>query len=93
MLTELRVRHFAIIDDLHVRFHRGFNVLTGETGAGKSIIIDAIELLLGARTNQEMVRAGQNLASIEGIFELDDAVGSSIRASWKRWGWRAKTIS
>ena len=86
MLTELRVRHFAIIDDLHVRFHRGFNVLTGETGAGKSIIIDAIELLLGAKTNQEMVRAGQNLASIEGIFELDDAVGSSIRAELETLG-------
>lgn len=86
MLTELRVRHFAIIDDLHVRFHRGFNVLTGETGAGKSIIIDAIELLLGAKTNQEMVRAGQNLASIEGIFELDDAVGSSIQAELETLG-------
>jgi DNA repair protein RecN (Recombination protein N) len=79
MLSELRVRHFAIIDDLHVQFHSGFNVLTGETGAGKSIIIDAIELLLGAKTNQEMVRAGQSLASIEGMFELDGAVGSGIQ--------------
>ena len=52
MLTELRVRDFAIIDDLQLRFHPGFNVLTGETGAGKSIIIDAVEMLLGAKSSQ-----------------------------------------
>ena len=86
MLTELRVRNFAIIDDLQVQLHSGFNVLTGETGAGKSIIIDAIELLLGAKTNQEMVRAGQSLASIEGLFELSDAVGSSIQAELEELG-------
>ncbi|RME81790.1 MAG: DNA repair protein RecN [Caldilineae bacterium] len=79
MLSELRVRNFAIIDDLHVRFHPGFNVLTGETGAGKSIIIDAIELLLGARSSQEMVRAGEDRASIEGIFELSGEIAENIQ--------------
>jgi DNA repair protein RecN (Recombination protein N) len=78
MLTELRVRNFAIIDDLHLRFHPGFNVLTGETGAGKSIIIDAIELLLGTKASQEMVRSGCDLASIEGIFELRGEIGREI---------------
>ena len=79
MLTELRVRNFAIIDDLQVQFHSGFNVLTGETGAGKSIIIDAIELLMGAKTDQEMVRAGEQIASIEGMFELIGRVGDEVR--------------
>lgn len=79
MLKELRVRDFAIIDDLHVAFHAGFNVLTGETGAGKSIIIDAIELLLGGKAEQAAVRAGANLASVEGIFELSGEVGAAIQ--------------
>lgn len=78
MLKELRVRNFAIIDDLHVAFQPGFTVLTGETGAGKSIIIDAIELLLGGKANQTSVRAGADLASIEGIFELSGEVGEAI---------------
>jgi DNA repair protein RecN (Recombination protein N) len=79
MLTELRVRDFAIIDDLLLRFHPGFNILTGETGAGKSIIIDAVELLLGARSSQEMVRAGADIASIEGLFELDATIGQRLQ--------------
>ncbi len=70
MLTELHVRNFAIIEDLQLVFHPGFNVLTGETGAGKSIIIDAIELLLGGKSSQEMVRSGERIARVEGIFDL-----------------------
>jgi DNA repair protein RecN (Recombination protein N) len=71
MLSELHVSNFAIIDDLHLMLHAGFNVFTGETGAGKSIIIDAIELLLGGKSSQEMVRAGASMARVEGIFALD----------------------
>ncbi len=71
MLAELHVSHFAIIEDLQLVFDSGFNVLTGETGAGKSIIIDAIELLLGGKSSQEVVRAGERIARVEGIFELD----------------------
>ena len=92
MLTELRVRNFAIIDDLHVSFHPGFNVLTGETGAGKSIIIDAIELLLGTSASQEMVRAGEEIARVEGLFALNGA-GRGTRCRpvcWPRKGWKAK---
>jgi len=79
MLAELHVSHFAIIDDLQLIFHPGFNVLTGETGAGKSIIIDAIELLLGGKSSQEMVRAGERLARVEGIFELDGQHAERVR--------------
>jgi DNA repair protein RecN (Recombination protein N) len=68
----LTIRDFAIIDRLRLRFGMGFNVLTGETGAGKSIIVDAVSLLLGARADSSFVRAGAGRAMIEGVFRLDD---------------------
>ncbi|MCB9138507.1 MAG: DNA repair protein RecN [Caldilineaceae bacterium] len=71
MLHELRIRNFAIIDDLQLRFGPGLNILTGETGAGKSIIIDAVSLLLGDRALSEWVRAGTERAEIEATFRLD----------------------
>ncbi len=73
MLHELRIRNFAIIDDLHLNFGPGLNILTGETGAGKSIIIDALGLLLGDRAATEWVRAGSDLAEIEATFQLEPA--------------------
>jgi DNA repair protein RecN (Recombination protein N) len=72
MLAELRIRNFAIIDDLHLRFGPGLNILTGETGAGKSIIIDALGMLLGDRATADWVRAGSELAEIEAAFQLAD---------------------
>ncbi len=76
-LTELQIRDFAIIDRLHLRFHSGLNILTGETGAGKSIIIDAIGLLLGDRATADMVRAGTDRAEVEAIFQLEATMPSS----------------
>ena len=70
MLAELRIRNFAIIDQLHLSFGPGLNILTGETGAGKSIIIDAVGLLLGDRAADEWVRAGAEIAEIEASFTL-----------------------
>jgi DNA repair protein RecN (Recombination protein N) len=70
MLMELRIQNFAIIDALRLEFGPGLNILTGETGAGKSIIIDAVGLLLGDRAAAEWVRAGADLASIEAAFVL-----------------------
>lgn len=72
MLSELTVRDFVIIDELHLCFAPGFNTLTGETGAGKSIIVDAVSLVLGGRGDAEFIRAGASQATIEGIFALDD---------------------
>ncbi len=69
MLLELDIRDFAIIDHLRVRCAPGFNVLTGETGAGKSIVVDGLAQLLGGRAYGEMVRAGASRAIIEGIFD------------------------
>ncbi len=70
MLTDLHIRHFAIIDRLHVSFSGGFNVLTGETGAGKSIIVDAVALILGGRANPDLVRTGEDEAVVEAVFDL-----------------------
>jgi len=78
VLSELTIRDFAIIDELQLRFEKGFNVLTGETGAGKSIIIDAVSLILGGRGDVEYIRAGAELATIEGTFSLDDEVLTTI---------------
>jgi DNA repair protein RecN (Recombination protein N) len=73
MLQELAIADFAIIDNLIVRFEPGFNVLTGETGAGKSIIIDAVDAVLGGRITGDMVRSGTRGARIEAIFALETA--------------------
>jgi len=86
MLTDLRIRDFAIIDDLGLEFGPGFIVFTGETGAGKSIIIDAVELLLGGRADSSMVRAGAPAALIEGVFRLDETVAGDVRALLEREG-------
>src|SRR5947209_13264788 len=71
MLLELTIKDFAIIDNLHLQLHRLFNVFTGETGAGKSIIIDAVNALLGGKIGVEFVRAGFDRATVEGVFSID----------------------
>ena len=70
MLDELHVHNYAIIEKLQVRFAGGLNVLTGETGAGKSILIGALGLLLGDRTDTSIVRAGAEEAAVSGVIRL-----------------------
>jgi DNA repair protein RecN (Recombination protein N) len=72
MLTELRIRNFAIIESLALPLARGFNVLSGETGAGKSIIVGALGLLLGERASTDLIRTGSDRASVEGVFDVAD---------------------
>ena len=72
MLKNLNVKNFAIIEDLSVSFMDGMTVLTGETGAGKSLIIDTILLLLGARADSDMIRYGTDYAIVEGVFTYDN---------------------
>ncbi|MEX3710807.1 DNA repair protein RecN [Cytobacillus horneckiae] len=72
MLNEISIRNFAIIEALSIPFEKGLTVLSGETGAGKSIIIDAVHLLVGGRGSAEFVRHGEDKAEIEGLFLLDD---------------------
>jgi DNA repair protein RecN (Recombination protein N) len=71
MLLELTVENYAVVEKVRVRFHRGLNLLTGETGSGKSIVVDALALLLGGRAATEMVRTGADRARIAGIFEVE----------------------
>ncbi len=72
MLRLLRIRNFAIIDELELELGQGFNAITGETGAGKSIIIDAVGLILGNRANNDVIRTGSEEATVEAIFDLED---------------------
>lgn len=72
MIKEIRIRNFAIIENLAVNFETGLNVLTGETGAGKSIIIDALNLLLGGRADTDSIRSGESTAFVEAVFEVID---------------------
>lgn len=72
MLLQLRVTNFALIDDLTLTFNQGLNILSGETGAGKSIVIGAINLLLGERANVDQIRQGQDSAYIEGMVDYND---------------------
>jgi DNA repair protein RecN (Recombination protein N) len=84
MLSELSITNFAIIDSLSLTFAPGFNVLTGETGAGKSIIIDAVSLLLGGRSEANMVRTGAEAARLEGVFTLDSETREAVRPILER---------
>jgi DNA repair protein RecN (Recombination protein N) len=84
MLSELRIENFAIIEKLEVSFTPGLVAFTGETGAGKSIIIDAVEALLGGRTDTTLVRSGAERASVEGVFRIPEAYRSEMLAILER---------
>jgi DNA repair protein RecN (Recombination protein N) len=81
MLTELSIRNFAIIDEMRISFADGLNVITGETGAGKSIIIGAVSLLLGDRASADMIRSFEESAAVEALFDISekDALKKKIR--------------
>ena len=81
MLTKLKVQNFAIIEDIELDLKNGLTVLTGETGAGKSLIIDCIGLLLGERAASEMIRQGEEKATVEGVFDNDSPL---LRATLER---------
>lgn len=84
MILDLHIDDFAIIDHLELTFHQGLVILTGETGAGKSIIIDAVETLLGSRTETTMIRAGEERAVIEASFSIPKASKAEIHTILER---------
>jgi len=81
MLIELRIKNFAIIDELSLSFSKGFNILSGETGAGKSIILSAVHLLLGDKATEEWIRSSEEEANVEALFDLSG--NSEIREKIK----------
>ena len=101
MLRYLRIRNLAVIEQVQVEFEPGLNVLTGETGAGKSILVEAVGLLLGGRASSDLVRTGADLAQVEAQFDDGDDGGRAsaggdrrrgavVPSSMARWyGWRA----
>ncbi len=72
MLQSLTIRNIALMDEMQVEFSSGLHVLTGETGAGKSILVDAVTLLLGGRAQKELIRHGEEKARVEGVFDISD---------------------
>ena len=70
MLEVLHIENIAIIEEADIRFEPGFNALTGETGAGKSIVIDALSAVLGQRTSRELIRTGADKAFVSAVFSL-----------------------
>ena len=75
MIRRLAIHNLAVIESVAVDFESAFNILTGETGAGKSILVEAVGLLLGGRASQDLVRTGENLAVVEALFEINGAGG------------------
>ena len=84
MLQELSIKNFAIIDDIHMSFSEGLTILSGETGAGKSIIINAVNLLLGSRATANLVRTGCDAAELEAVFQI--AISSKVSDIMKKNG-------
>ena len=68
MLDSLTIRQVALIEEATIRFHRGMQVLTGETGAGKSIVVDSVNLILGGRADRDLIRSGSDKATVEAVF-------------------------
>jgi len=78
VLSELVVENYAVVDRLRVRFHKGLNLVTGETGSGKSIVVDSLGLLLGGRASADMIRSGESRARVSGIFEGNAGVSAVL---------------
>ena len=72
MLIQLNIKNFALIEEITVEFREGFNILSGETGAGKSILIDAIDYVLGGKFSKDLIRTGKDRTYVEAIFSLDN---------------------
>src|SRR5215831_15945424 len=80
MLRYLRIRSLAVIETVEVEFQSGFNVLSGETGAGKSMLVEAVGLLLGGRASPDLVRTGETQATIEAIFDAPSAYAAATNS-------------
>ena len=84
MLRFLRIEHLAVIDAVQVEFEPGLNVLTGETGAGKSMLVEAVGLLMGGRASADLIRTGESQASVQAEFDVADLTEVGTRADPNR---------
>lgn len=82
MLRLLSIKNVAVIENVNIEFERGFNLLTGETGAGKSIIIDSLNMLKGERTSKTLIRNGETKARVDGMFEISDKLGEYLNGEY-----------
>ena len=78
MLLQLSIHHLALINDMTIDFEPGMNVMTGETGAGKSIVVDAVNLVLGGRAARELIRTGTDKAWVEAVFDASGNARTGI---------------
>ncbi len=88
----MRLENYAVIDSLVVEFGQGLNLLTGETGAGKSILVDALALLLGDKASSEVIRAGAERAVVSAVFEAEGAVEKPLARILERTDWTSRTM-
>ena len=80
MLVHLHVKNLALIDEIEVDFAEGLNILTGETGAGKSVLIGSVNLALGQKASKEMIRDGAEFAFVELVFEVNEKTAAHLKA-------------
>src|SRR3954453_9784377 len=78
MLRFLRIEHLAVIDALEIELQQGLNVLTGETGAGKSMLVEAVGLLMGGRASADLIRTGEMQATVQAVFDADGLPGAPL---------------
>ena len=94
MLTTLRIKNLALVADLTLELQPGYNVITGETGAGKSILIGALNLALGERADRTLIRSGSDSCSVEAVFDVARLTRARSNHSWRKTAWSlAKTTS
>ena len=85
MLQEIHIQNYAVVESLTVEFYPGFNVLTGETGSGKSILVDALDLALGGRASPDVIRTGADRATVTAVFRTDNGGRRAAKPPWRRW--------
>ena len=93
MLKHLYISNFTLIDELDITFSSGFSVITGETGAGKSIIIGAVGMLLGNRADVKMIKSGKDKCVVEAIFSISIMIVILLTAFWKTVIWTVTEVN
>jgi len=86
VLDRLRIRNLAIVESAELELSPGLNVITGDTGAGKSLLVESVNLLVGGRADSGLLREGESAAWVEGEFRLGSGVGDRVRALLESWG-------